>query len=118
MTTIEQSPQALTKWFGPYKNSTLQIRKEENGDKDIAELELKDVDVTLHKDHDDYLSAQALLLKAVGTVATDLGKESLPYNFYEIPLTDHWSASADQHTLRLDTERGHYIIRANGNGPN
>ena len=107
---IDPSPQEIKSWLLTHHNAWIRIHKEEDGDQDLAELELKDVKLVPHRDYDNYLSAHALLLNGRGTIATEFGNKSLPHDFYEIALTNRWSASTDKNTLRLQTERGHYTI--------
>ncbi len=107
-----KSPSDLEDWLKDNKSKVLEIEKEEDGVVDTASLRLSDVVLIRHHDTDDYLSDQALLLKGEGMVGTEDGSESLPYAFFEIALTEQWSAQAQPERLTLKTERGHYLIKA------
>lgn len=109
---MAKSPDTLVKWFKNNENNLLKIMKKEEGSHDYVELDLENAIVVLHKDQDEYLSAQALILNGKGTIKTDLGTEILPYDFYEIALTDTWSSETADTNLYLHTERGSYEISA------
>lgn len=106
-----ESPPDLERWLKDNRSRVLEIEKEEDGVLDTATLRLSDVVLIRHHDTDDYLSDQALLLKGKGVVATEDGNESLPFAFFEIALTDQWSAQAQPDGLALKTKRGSYLIR-------
>ncbi len=101
----------LKRWLKGNSGRVLEIEKEEDGILDTTALRLSDVVLIRHHDTDDYLSDHALLLKGEGVVAADAGSEPLPYAFFEIALTDQWSARAEPGRLALQTERGSYVIK-------
>lgn len=107
---MDKSVTRVLQWLNSNKNHLLKIKKEEDQDLDLTELTLKDVNLVNHQDHDHYLSAQALLLNGEGNITTAYGKSALPYDVFEIPLTDQWSVSTTDHGMRLHTERGIYTI--------
>lgn len=107
---MDKSPEKVQQWFEAKKDKVLKITKVEDGDHDLATIKLKDVNLVRHEDYDDYLSSQALLLLGEGTVATGAGREMLPYETFEIALTDQWTSRADENSLHLQTERGSYTI--------
>ncbi len=107
---MNDSPVKINEWLNLNINNLLTIKKEEDGDIDLAELKLEKIDLVQQKGHENYLSPQALLLSGKGSVITDIGKAPLPYDVFEIPLTDQWSAEIENSTLHLSTERGIYVI--------
>lgn len=109
---MNKSPNKIREWLNLNKDNLLKIKKEEDGDVDLAELKLEKVDLVEHKDYDNYLSAQALLLNGEGNITTDFGKVPLPYDVFEISLTDQWSVETTGNIMYLHTERGNYTIEA------
>lgn len=112
---MDDSLDKIWSWFTEQKGQLVRISKEEDSDKDKAELRLQEVALIPHKDRDEYLSSQAFLLSGKGRVLGENGSAPLPYDFYEVPLTDRWSFETSGLTLKLKTERATYIIKvANG----
>lgn len=107
---MKQSPDKIRNWFDRHKQKELQIRKEENGDRDVSTITLEDVEFVQHHDVDGYLPSQAVVLKGEGTVLAADGEKPLPGKTYEIALTDQWFSAADERSLHLSTERGTYLI--------
>lgn len=99
-------------WLTAQKGQLIHISKVEDADEDKAELRLQDVVLTPHKDRDEYLSSQAFLLTGEGKVQSENSMAPLPYDFYEVPLTDRWSVETSGLSLQLKTERATYVIKA------
>lgn len=113
---MDDSLDEIWSWFTERKGQLVQITKEEDSDKDKAELRIEEVALVPHKDRDEYLSSQAFLLSGKGQVLGDHGSAPLPYDFYEVPLTDCWSFETSGMALKLKTERATYIIKATNGG--
>lgn len=96
-----ESATELEDWFKGNKSKTLQIEKDEDGVCDSTTLRLSDVVLIQHHDIDDYLSDHAFLLKGEGIVQAENGIETLPYAFFEIALTEQWSARIKRRFFQL-----------------
>lgn len=107
---MDKSHEKMIEWLNEKADTTLKIRKTEDGDEDVVELRLQAVDLVRHKDYDNYLSAHALLLNGAGIMKTDFGQEALPHDFFELSLTDSWSVDTTANTMLVHTERGTYMI--------
>ena len=104
----------VEKWFRANKNRVLNILKVEDGDQDIASIMLRDVQVVQHVDQDDYLGSRAILLHGEGVVKTSSDLEALPYDTYEIPLTEQLAAELGEERLQLNTGPRAYTIELGG----
>ncbi|NLJ80919.1 MAG: hypothetical protein GX335_07840 [Firmicutes bacterium] len=101
----------IRQWLQINKDSSLEIKKEEDGHLDTAVLKLQAVNLVPYRDRDHYLPAQSLILKGRGTISTDFGPKPLPYPSYEIALTDTFSVQEEAGTLKICTERGRYTFK-------
>lgn len=110
--SVQKPPEQILSWFAEHQDQKLRIEKSEDGDLDVCTIKLEAIQVVEHRDAEGYLSPQALLLKGKGTVNTAQGKEPLPGEGFEIPLTGRWCSAADRRTLHLSTERGSYRIES------
>ncbi|NLK09104.1 MAG: hypothetical protein GX316_10490 [Firmicutes bacterium] len=104
----------LEKWFSANKNRLLNILKVEDGEQDIATVMLRDVEMVRHVDQDDYLAPLAILLHGEGIVKTSSDLEALPYDTYEIPLTNQLMAEFGEEKLQLNTGLRAYTIELGG----
>lgn len=120
---MEHPIQQVSDWIESQKSRTLRISKGElsigqNEVYDLDEVEIQLEKVSLgklnHKDPDDYVASQTLLLHGHGKVQTAAGETRLPQDVYEIPLYGSWKLHKTDSGLQIRTERAIYSIRPSG----
>lgn len=95
----------------PWMDQHVLLTKHEDGDIDKTVLKLKAITIVEREPSiDDYVSPQALQLHGNGFVLFKDRRTPLPYERYDIPLTDQLHVHRREGALHIVTERAQYTI--------
>lgn len=105
----------IADWLMGHINTSLLIRKEEQGDIDQVSMTLQKVSYLPGRDPDGdgYGDGDRLVLQGDGQIATEVDGGStaeLPGNAYEIPLQEGFRGIVDNNELILTTEWASYRV--------
>ncbi|NSL51965.1 hypothetical protein [Calidifontibacillus erzurumensis] len=102
----------LEKTLNQLNGKVIQIKKEMNRDVDVTTMTLSSA--ALHERPptiDGYVSPYVLRLKGKGKISTSDGQyEQIPYDLYEIPLTDKLHTHVNPNHISIKTEEATFTI--------
>jgi hypothetical protein len=103
----------VTEWLESHKNQSCSITKHEDGDIDEVHMYLHKISLAEveGEDPEEYVSNKSLMLQGEGTINSGDHDAPLPFDVYEIPITDKLYFKQLNNELQINTERAIYKIR-------
>jgi hypothetical protein len=107
----EMSEQTIQEVLEAWRGKTILVIKEELDNVDQAYLNLEEIRVkNIERDTDDYMANRFLELIGGGETVEETGEAALPYDQYDIPVSQLSAVHTENGQLKFKNDRASYTV--------